>query len=112
MSESNYHLEALRKQRVIERKKDAMAKLTKGQHDTCADPGDVQQTKDTILFTGPGDYDYNRNIPDKFRVSNEGYQNRYRDRHNLAPHCDLAYAVIYPGKDNSDYTSDQNRNNT
>nr|XP_022314045.1 uncharacterized protein LOC111118737 isoform X1 [Crassostrea virginica] len=47
----------------------------------------------------------------KFRVSGEGFQNRYRNRDNLYPHVDQAYACIYPGKDNSDYTNDDNRNN-
>lgn len=48
---------------------------------------------------------------EKFRVNSAGFDNRYRHRDNLYPHCDLTYAVIYPGKDNSDYTNDENRNN-
>lgn len=47
----------------------------------------------------------------KFRVNGEGFQNRYRNRDNLFPHVDQAYACIYSGKDNSDYTNDENRNN-
>lgn len=46
-----------------------------------------------------------------FRVNGEGFQNRYRNRDNLYPHVDQAYACIYPGKDNSEYTNDENRNN-
>jgi hypothetical protein len=45
----------------------------------------------------------------KFRVSDEGFNNRFRNRQHLAPHTDHAYAVVYPGKDNSDYTSDANQ---
>jgi hypothetical protein len=52
-----------------------------------------------------------RNKLEKFRVNSAGFDNRYRHRDNLNPHCDLAYAVVYPGKDNSDYTNDENRNN-
>jgi len=44
-------------------------------------------------------------------VNSEGFNNRYRSRDRFAPHCDLAFARIYPGKDNSDYTADENRNN-
>ena len=47
---------------------------------------------------------------EKFRVNSAGFDNRYRHRDDLYPHCDLAYAVVYPGKDNSDYTNDENRN--
>lgn len=48
---------------------------------------------------------------EKFRVNTEGFNNRYRHRDRFAPHCDLAFAVVYPGKDNSDYTDNENRNN-
>lgn len=43
-------------------------------------------------------------------MNSAGFGNRYRHRDNFNPHCDLAYAVVYPGKDNSDYTNDGNRN--
>lgn len=46
-----------------------------------------------------------------FRVNKEGFNNRYRNQENMAPHVDRAYPVIYPGKDNSDYTNDNNRKN-
>lgn len=39
-----------------------------------------------------------------FRVSKDGHNNRYRNRQHLAPHCDLAYSILYPGKENPDYT--------
>ena len=38
----------------------------------------------------------------------EGFKNRYRDRVNYFPHCDLSYAIMYPEKDNCDYVSDPN----
>lgn len=47
---------------------------------------------------------------EKFRVNSPGFDNRYRHRQKFSPHCDLAFAVVYPGKDNSDYTCDDNRN--
>ena len=47
----------------------------------------------------------------RFRLHEDGFNIRYRNRINHAPHCDLAYTVIYPNKDNSTYTHDDNRNN-
>ena len=47
----------------------------------------------------------------KYRVDSAGFNNRYRGRQSKTPHCDLAYAVVYPGKDNSDYSADENRTN-
>lgn len=47
---------------------------------------------------------------EKFRVNSAGFNNRYRKRQDHAPHCDLAYAVVYPGKENLDYICDDNRN--
>ena len=44
-----------------------------------------------------------------FRVNQEGYCNRYQNRQHLNPHVDEAFATIYPGSDNSDYSSDVNR---
>ena len=46
----------------------------------------------------------------KFRVNDDGFQNRYRSRAHMAPHVDRMYAIVYPGKDNADYTSDALRN--
>lgn len=47
---------------------------------------------------------------EKFRVTEEGFNNRYRSRGDKAPHCDVIYPVMYPNKDNIDYTIDQNKN--
>ena len=48
---------------------------------------------------------------DRFRVNEQGFQNRYRSRANAYPHPDLAYSVLYPATDNPDYTLEDNRNN-
>ena len=44
-------------------------------------------------------------------MDSAGLNNRYRGRQLHTPHCDLAYAVVYPGNDNSDYVTDENRTN-
>ena len=46
-----------------------------------------------------------------FRVNEDGFKNRYRNREKFAPHIDCAYKLIYPGGDNSDYDSDINKKN-
>ena len=35
---------------------------------------------------------------------------RYRNRAHYEPQCDKLYSVMYPLKENSDYTVDENRN--
>ena len=47
----------------------------------------------------------------KFRVSDEGFTNRYRNREQFAPHTDRIYMVMYPGNNNADYTHDPNQVN-
>ena len=47
----------------------------------------------------------------RFRVTEEGFNNRYRSRGDKAPHCDTIYPVMYPNGDNSDYTFDETKNN-
>lgn len=44
-------------------------------------------------------------------MNDQGFKNRYRNNAHAAPHTDHIYQVMYPSKDNSDYTSDQHRNN-
>lgn len=44
-------------------------------------------------------------------MDSAGFNNRYRGRQFRTPHCDLAYDVVYPGIDNSDYVTDENRTN-
>lgn len=44
-------------------------------------------------------------------MNSAGFNNRYGQKDELFPHCDLAYAVVYPGKDNPDYIIDDNKNN-
>ena len=48
---------------------------------------------------------------DRFRVTEEGFSNRYRHREDKAPHCDTIYPVMYPNTENKDYVLDQNKNN-
>jgi len=47
----------------------------------------------------------------KFRVNDEGFVNRYRNREQYAPHTDRIYMVMYPGKDNPTYTANPNQVN-
>ncbi|KAL3875825.1 hypothetical protein ACJMK2_033738 [Sinanodonta woodiana] len=106
-----YHNEALRKQRVIERKKEATRRFIDqhGQVGQNHAPVDAAPKKDKILYSEPGHYEQNRTGLQKFRVNEEGFNNRYRNRQNHVPHCDVVYSVIYPGNDNSDYTADENK---
>ena len=46
----------------------------------------------------------------KHRLNSAGFENRFRGRADQAPHVDNVYGVMYPNKDNSDYTSDATRN--
>ncbi|XP_052263446.1 uncharacterized protein LOC127866724 isoform X1 [Dreissena polymorpha] len=112
MAGTAYHMEALRKTRVIERKNEAMKKLKESIGQKGDASGGQFDTGDTpLVFSEPGHYAQNRNNLEKFRVNSAGFNNRYRQRQQFAPHCDLSYAVVYPGKDNSDYIADDNRNN-
>ena len=63
------------------------------------------------MAISPRQFPIFRQTLDKFRVDSAGFNNRYRGRQLHNPHCDLAYAVVYPGKDNSDYNCDENRAN-
>ncbi|KAJ8318432.1 hypothetical protein KUTeg_003523, partial [Tegillarca granosa] len=64
MAESNYHFEARRKERLIERKHEALARLSKGgELGDCTCTSDLKGntgTKNTqIMYSGPGDFDNN-----------------------------------------------------
>ena len=43
-------------------------------------------------------------------MNEQGFVNRYRGRAHLYPHPDLAYSLLYPSPDNTDYTLDDKRN--
>ncbi|XP_052766644.1 uncharacterized protein LOC128207638 isoform X1 [Mya arenaria] len=112
MAGTAYHMEALRKTRAIERKTEAMKRLRDSVGQQTYNPSGSGDTDGApLVFSEPGHYAQNRNELEKFRVNSAGFNNRYRQRQSLNPHCDLAYAVVYPGKVNSDYTQDENKNN-
>lgn len=48
---------------------------------------------------------------ENFRVSDEGFNNRFRYQNATFPHLDRVYPVLYPAKDNLDYTANDNWNN-
>nr|XP_011454470.1 uncharacterized protein LOC105347200 isoform X7 [Crassostrea gigas] len=65
MAESAYHMEALRRQRVIDRKRAALDKMVNGGSQDTGPNVEQANAKNPILFSGPGDYDTNRiNLPD------------------------------------------------
>ncbi|KAL5017832.1 hypothetical protein ScPMuIL_003554 [Solemya velum] len=109
-----YHMEALRKQRILNRKHEALCRLA-DQAQENVDVGDGAVAADMQLenarFADQGHYENSRNKLKPFRVTDTGFNNRYRQRQKYTPHCDLLYAVVYPGKDNSDYTVDSSARN-
>nr|XP_011454465.2 uncharacterized protein LOC105347200 isoform X4 [Crassostrea gigas] len=62
MAESAYHMEALRRQRVIDRKRAALDKMVNGGSQDTGPNVEQANAKNPILFSGPGDYDTNRCI--------------------------------------------------
>ena len=48
---------------------------------------------------------------EKFRVHEDGFAIRYRNRQNFNPHVDKAYTVLYRGKDNKQATTDSGKFN-
>ncbi|XP_046337271.2 uncharacterized protein LOC124118971 isoform X1 [Haliotis rufescens] len=113
---NSYHMEALRKQRLLDRKNEALRRLEKQGTDLTKDAVmdgylSKQTPKESPLITDEGQFNQQRCHLPMFRVNEEGLKNRYRNRQELAPHCDKAFALLYPGNDNSDYTCDVNQNN-
>ncbi|XP_069124319.1 uncharacterized protein [Argopecten irradians] len=112
MAECAYHMEARRLQAIHDRKQMALKRCMEQQSQNMS--GEVQEkmaTKSATMFSGADNFDTKRPVLEMFRVNKEGFNNRYRNQENMAPHVDRAYPVIYPGKDNSDYTNDNNRKN-
>ncbi|XP_033741146.1 uncharacterized protein LOC117327974 isoform X1 [Pecten maximus] len=113
MAESALHQEARRLQANLDKKQEALKRhLAQQSQKMC---GELDYTKagskSATMFSGADNFDTKRPVLEMFRVNKEGFSNRYRNRENMAPHVDRVYPVIYPGKDNCDYTNDSNRKN-
>ncbi|XP_074648480.1 uncharacterized protein LOC141903963 isoform X1 [Tubulanus polymorphus] len=111
MTSYQYHMEALRKQRVLERKQEALRRQAMANEDAQKIGNSLQyrtQMNDGNMSLEPD----NRLKLDRFRLNDDGFWNRYRGRHSRMPHVDAAYTVMYDNnKDNTAYTCDENRNN-
>ncbi|CAG2244552.1 unnamed protein product [Mytilus edulis] len=88
MAESAYHNEALRKQRLIERKRDAQMRLLDGPQSNEMPGYGVADMKDTVLYSGPGHFDQSRSI-------NGGVERIYHRRIDNNPE-DKVYPLIHP----------------
>ncbi|XP_078316598.1 uncharacterized protein LOC111118737 isoform X4 [Crassostrea virginica] len=111
MAESAYHMEALRRQRVIERKRAALNKMVNGGNQDSAENVNQTSSKNPILFTGPGDYDTNRcrgsRAPKPNRemgvvlqevVHDPNFNYRLLKEEGDPPlHVDPIYRIMYPG---------------
>ncbi|XP_076074496.1 uncharacterized protein LOC143045693 isoform X2 [Mytilus galloprovincialis] len=111
MAESAYHNEALRKQRLIERKRDAQVRLLDGPQSNEMPGYGVADMKDTVLYSGPGHFDQSREhtmVKEPFKYQ-EGVVFKevvhdpnfvYRvmvDQGNPPLHVDPIYRIMYPG---------------
>nr|XP_011454469.1 uncharacterized protein LOC105347200 isoform X6 [Crassostrea gigas] len=77
MAESAYHMEALRRQRVIDRKRAALDKMVNGGSQDTGPNVEQANAKNPILFSGPGDYDTNRNqIEDVLGENSQARKNK------------------------------------
>merc|ERR1711976_893132 len=103
-----YHHEALRKARVLERKREAEGRIAREQSMHCGRPAETMD-RPPVNQDIQSNYDVRSGALPRFRVNEEGFSNRYRNRANHAPHTDTVYHVMYPGHDNSDYTLDENK---
>ncbi|XP_041362392.1 uncharacterized protein LOC121378333 isoform X5 [Gigantopelta aegis] len=110
MSGSAYHWDALRKERILQRKREALRRL-QNPDPVIDNTGRTKKREEPLVIADQGEFVNLRNPLPMFRVKKEGHDNRYRNRQSLAPHCDKVFPVIYPGTDNADYICDQNRTN-
>ncbi|XP_052067884.1 uncharacterized protein LOC127707419 isoform X12 [Mytilus californianus] len=62
MAESAYHNEALRRQRIIERKRDAQVRLLEGPQSNEMPGYGGADMKDTVLYSGPGHFEQSREV--------------------------------------------------
>ncbi|XP_064632408.1 uncharacterized protein LOC135490813 isoform X1 [Lineus longissimus] len=103
---TNYHNEALRKQRVVDRQRESVMRMVN--HDT----GPESAARNELRSGKKAVEDVIRAPKlEKHRVHEDGFAIRYRNRQNFNPHVDKAYKCLYPAKDNSQYTADSNKNN-
>ncbi|XP_011454466.3 uncharacterized protein LOC128164572 isoform X3 [Crassostrea angulata] len=120
MAESAYHMEALRRQRVIDRKRAALDKMVNGGSQDTGPNVEQANAKNPILFSGPGDYDTNRcrgsrpQQPNREMgvvlqevVHDPNFNYRILKEEGDPPlHVDPIYRIMYPGavvyKDESD----------
>ncbi|XP_013074053.1 uncharacterized protein LOC106060641 isoform X1 [Biomphalaria glabrata] len=112
----NNHMEARRRQMFMERVCAARKRLELAENQKESQEAGTSNAysiqSDSKLNTAQGPSKTARSTLLPFRVNEEGHKNRYRDRHHLAPHCDKAFAVMYPGSDNIDYVSPESRKNS
>ncbi|XP_052067876.1 uncharacterized protein LOC127707419 isoform X5 [Mytilus californianus] len=111
MAESAYHNEALRRQRIIERKRDAQVRLLEGPQSNEMPGYGGADMKDTVLYSGPGHFEQSREhtmVKEPFKYQ-EGVVFKevvhdpnfvYRlmaDQGNPPLHVDPIYRIMYPG---------------
>ncbi|XP_052067883.1 uncharacterized protein LOC127707419 isoform X11 [Mytilus californianus] len=102
MAESAYHNEALRRQRIIERKRDAQVRLLEGPQSNEMPGYGGADMKDTVLYSGPGHFEQSRitrQVRKKeehlLRSINGGVQRIYHRRIDNNPE-DKVYPLIHP----------------
>ncbi|XP_076458977.1 uncharacterized protein LOC143292512 isoform X1 [Babylonia areolata] len=108
----SYHMEARLKQDRINRwnEQKRHAEVThqglEEKHEDVA----FRQKMGKVLSSDPGQFNQIRTPPlIPFRVNQEGFNNRFQKRQHLNPHVDKAFVTIYAGKDNFDYSCNENQ---
>ncbi|XP_013419411.1 uncharacterized protein LOC106180080 isoform X1 [Lingula anatina] len=106
MGDFAYHQEVLRKARVIERKREA-ARATDIQfgEEFTNSVGTKSGKREQVAARYN---DYSQDL-DRFRLTQDGFKNRYRAKDVEYPHVDVIYKVMYPETDNSSYTCEETR---
>ncbi|XP_012944408.1 uncharacterized protein LOC101850851 isoform X1 [Aplysia californica] len=109
----NIHQEARRKQVFMDRVCEARRRMAFSQDDAPQASGSCggQRDSEKVMCTDQGQFYQTRVTLRPFRVNRDGHNNRYRNRQHLSPHCDRAYTLIYPKKENPEYTEVDARKN-